>query len=118
VISGSHRDFEDMKVGGKRRLLIPYRMAYGEAGSGPIPPKAEVRKDMETARNGFLGSDAERVNKPTTNRGILTALDTSIAEQLGQPPPTRMQTIKSANMPTSCTMPKSSERACRDYSRY
>lgn len=195
VISGWDMGFEGMKVGGKRRFLIPYQMAYGETGSGPIPPKAdlifdvellgvadvptirpavdvllpfidletrvmalahaipadkyswkpgdsarsfaqtfmriadstklldslvgddiksselegklaekataappekdtiltqlaanfaEVRKDMETARNGFLGSDAELFNKPTTNRGILTALDISIAEQLGE----------------------------------
>lgn len=195
VISGWDMGFEGMKVGGKRRLLIPYQMAYGEAGTGPIPPKAdlifdvellavadvpavvpavdvllplidlqtrvmalahaipadkyswkpdasarsvaqifmriadstklldelvgeeikpaelegklaekanaapadketiltqlatnfaEVRKDMETARNGFLGSDAELFGKPTRNRGILTALDTAIAEQLGQ----------------------------------
>jgi hypothetical protein len=195
VISGWDMGFEGMKVGGKRRLFIPYEMAYGEAGSGPIPPKAEltfdvellgvadvpavppavdvlnpfidletlvmalaraipadkyswkpddtarsvaqifmriadstklldalvgedikpselegklaekanavppdketiltqvatnfaeVRKDMEEARNGFLGSDAELFGKPNTNRGILTALDTAIAEQLGQ----------------------------------
>jgi hypothetical protein len=195
VISGWDMGFEGMKVGGKRRLLIPSQMAYGAAGTGPIPPKAdlifdvellgvadvptvaaavdvllpfidledrvmalsraipankygwrpdestrsvgqilmhiadatklmdslvgddikpaeleaklagqaktappdkeailtllatnfaEVRKDMESARNGFLGSDAELFGKPTTKRGILTWLDTAIAEQLGQ----------------------------------
>jgi hypothetical protein len=195
VISGWDAGFEGMKTGGKRRLFIPYQFAYGETGSGPIPPKAElifdvellevatvpavapgvdilmpfvdletrvmalaraipaekyswkpaesarsvaqvfmriadttqllqalagddikpaelegklaekartaapdkaaillqlatnfaaVRKDMESARNGFLAGEAEIFGNPTTRRGILTLLDTAISEQLGQ----------------------------------
>jgi len=195
VIAGWDIGFEGMRVGGKRRLYVPYQLAYGEAGSGPIPPKAalifdvellnvedvptvvpaidvlqpfadlesrvmalariipdekyswrpnassrsfaqifmriadtaklldslagdeiktgdlaaklaekdqtpprgkytilvalsenlaEVQKDMEGVRNGFLAGNAELFGKVTTNRGLLTRIDTAIAEQLGQ----------------------------------
>ncbi len=47
VISGWEMGFEGMKVGGKRRLFIPYQMAYGELGRGSIPPKAELVFDVE-----------------------------------------------------------------------
>jgi peptidylprolyl isomerase len=47
VISGWDAGFEGMRVGGRRRLFIPYQMAYGEKGRGPIPPKAELIFDVE-----------------------------------------------------------------------
>ena len=48
VIAGWEAGFEGMKVGGKRRLLIPYQMAYGEKGSGKsIPPRADLIFDVE-----------------------------------------------------------------------
>ena len=40
VIAGWEMGFEGMKVGGKRRLFLPYALAYGEKGRGEIPPKA------------------------------------------------------------------------------
>jgi len=47
LISGWEVGFEGMKQGGKRRLFIPYQLAYGEAGRGAIPPKAELIFDVE-----------------------------------------------------------------------
>ena len=48
VIAGWEAGFEGMKVGGKRRLFLPYELAYGELGRPPaIPAKAELVFDVE-----------------------------------------------------------------------
>lgn len=48
VIQGWQEGVPGMKVGGKRRLLIPAAMAYGEAGSPPlIGPNEPLVFDIE-----------------------------------------------------------------------
>ena len=47
VIPGFDVGFEGMKVGGKRRIFIPYQLAYGEQQRGTIPPRSELIFDVE-----------------------------------------------------------------------
>jgi FKBP-type peptidyl-prolyl cis-trans isomerase FkpA len=57
VIKGWDEGVPGMKVGGKRKLTIPWDMAYGEKGSGDsIPPKAALKFDIELLE--VVGADA------------------------------------------------------------
>jgi peptidylprolyl isomerase len=61
VIPGFDLGFTGMKVGGKRRIFIPWQLAYGELGRpGPdaanpgIPPKADLIFDVELVAQSDL----------------------------------------------------------------
>lgn len=53
VITAWDTGFEGMRVGGRRRLIVPYQLAYGAAGHPPyIPEKSDLIFDVELLGQG------------------------------------------------------------------
>jgi len=71
VMPGFDQGFNGMKVGGKRRLFIPWQLAYGTRGRpGPdaknpgIPPKADLIFDVELVDVSDMPAPPARPNMP------------------------------------------------------
>jgi peptidylprolyl isomerase len=67
LIPGFDQGFAGMKIGGKRRIFIPWQLAYGDKGRvGPdpahpvIPPKADLIFDIELVDVGEIPGPPNR----------------------------------------------------------
>lgn len=47
VIPGWDKGLVGMKVGGRRKLVVPYRLAYGEDGGNGIPPRTDLKFEVD-----------------------------------------------------------------------
>jgi peptidylprolyl isomerase len=112
VIQGWDTAFEGMRIGGKRRLFIPYQLGYGEAGRPPvIPAKAELIFDVEFIAQG----DEAPAPKTPARQPMLPGQHGILQGQPGAvkpatPPPTPPPAAKPGTPPpTSSTTPPSSQ---------
>jgi len=73
VIEGWEKGIIGMKTGEKRRITIPYKLAYGENGRPPIPPKADLIFDVELEKLEKLSYpvfDTKGKDTITTSTGL------------------------------------------------
>jgi peptidylprolyl isomerase len=100
VVPGWDTGFAGMRVGGKRRLFIPYQLAYGPNGRPPtIPARAELIFDLEfVAQSDKAPAPAPAPFQPAQKSPSAPASTQPPTAQPSSPPP-------SADKPQSSAAP-------------
>ena len=118
VITGWDTGFEGMNIGGKRRLFIPYELAYGELGRAPtIPAKAQLIFDVELlgisdtppAPKAPAAAPGGSTGEPRAPEGAKPAIPPTTAPPATRPAPatdsTKPTTIPPTTAPPANTAP-------------
>jgi peptidylprolyl isomerase len=109
VIPGFDQGFTGMKVGGKRRLFIPWQLAYGVRGRpGAIPEKADLIFDIELVDQSDVDTQMPMghpgMGQPMRGVPHFPAGATKPSDQ-ATPPPTGTQTNPGAPPPAGTPPP-------------
>lgn len=84
MILGMEEMLHSMRVGGRRRAIIPQEMGYSQTGLGPVPPYHGARKKFINAINNGDGTvvvDLEIIEtRPWDTRGYYTDLTPTPSE--------------------------------------
>jgi len=88
VIQGWEKGVLGMKVGEKRQITIPYKLAYGKEGRVPIPPKTDLVFDVELEKIEkieYPKFDTQGKDTITTSTGLKYIVIDSTEGQIVKP---------------------------------
>jgi peptidylprolyl isomerase len=106
VIPGWDTGFAGMHIGGKRRLFIPYQLAYGELGRPPvIPPKSNLIFDIELVSMSDKPPAPKPPRTPPPSATPPAASTPPPASAPATPPPTSAPATPPATPPATTTAP-------------
>jgi FKBP-type peptidyl-prolyl cis-trans isomerases 1 len=115
VIPGFDQGFTGMKIGGKRRIFIPWQLAYGALGRpGPdaknpgIPPKADLIFDVELIDQSDITMPA---NHPMMNPATMGHPAAAPAHPAESAAPQNQAQPQSTAQPEGTTQPAQPETA-------